>query len=119
MENPLSEEQTKKIREIAQLSPEEQKQVLPDFLATLSPEQLEFLQKQQGEQFQQCVFCNIASGKIDAKRIYEDEHVLAVLDVNPANYGHVLLLPKKHYQSVSQMPENEIGYLLKMPSETQ
>ena len=113
-ENPLTEEQVKKLREIAQLSPEEQKQVLPDFLSQLTPEQLKFLEEQQGMQFQQCVFCNIASGKIAAKKIYEDEHVLAVLDINPANYGHVLLLTKKHYQSFSQVPENELGYFMKI-----
>lgn len=60
---------------------------------------------------QQCVFCQIALGAVPAKKIFEDEKVIGVLDINPANAGHVLLLPKKHYAIMPQIPEDEIGHI--------
>lgn len=113
MENPLSEDQVKEINEIAKLSPDEQKSRLQDFLKTLTPEQIEFLKKQRvvGEQ---CPFCLIVEKKIPAKIVYEDGKVLAVLDINPANKGHVLVIPKTHYQFLSQMSDEDIGYIFKI-----
>lgn len=46
-----------------------------------------------------CLFCKIVSGAIPAKRLYEDEHVLAFPDINPQAPVHVLLIPKKHLAS--------------------
>jgi len=60
---------------------------------------------------QQCIFCQIADGKVAAKKIYEDDKVLAVLDINPANPGHILLLPKKHIAIMPQMGDELIGYM--------
>ena len=44
-----------------------------------------------------CIFCKIISGEIPSYKIYEDEYVLAILDINPIAKGHVLVLPKKHF----------------------
>ena len=108
-DNPLSEEQIKTLNEIAALPPEQQKEKLPAFLKTLSPEQMEFLKKQQGQGG--CPFCSIVEGKLQSKTIYEDDKLLAVLDIRPATAGHVLVLPKKHYSVLGQMNETETGQL--------
>ncbi len=63
-----------------------------------------------GEQ-QQCVFCHIASGKIPAKKVYEDAKVTAVLDINPASPGHILVIPKEHVAVMPQMSDELVGYL--------
>lgn len=43
-----------------------------------------------------CVFCAIAAGEIPSFKVYEDELVLAYLDINPFSEGHVLVIPKRH-----------------------
>ena len=67
-------------------------------LANMSPEEIAKLQKQN------CIFCRIGSGEIPAKKIYDDEDSIAVLDINPAAKGHILLLPKEHYSVMPQLP---------------
>ncbi|MFH0876568.1 MAG: HIT family protein [archaeon] len=62
-------------------------------------------------QRQQCIFCKIASGEIPSKKIYEDDIALVILDINPAGEGHCLILPKKHYQIMPQVPQKELGHL--------
>ena len=52
-----------------------------------------------------CVFCQIAAGKIPCFKIYEEEGFLAFLDINPWVEGHTLVIPKKHYRWVWDMPE--------------
>lgn len=84
---------------------EEQQKVLQEKLKNMSPEQLLQLQKQQ------CIFCQIIAGKIPAKKLYEDEQCIAILDINPAAKGHMLLLPKEHYAIMPQVPPATIGYL--------
>lgn len=44
-----------------------------------------------------CLFCKIANKEIDSKIIYEDDKVISFLDINPEAMGHVLIIPKKHY----------------------
>ena len=112
MNNPLSEIQIKELNEIAKLSPSDQKNRLKDFLARLAPEQISFLQSQQ--EMKSCPFCDIVSGKLESRKIYEDEQVLAILDINPSNKGHILLMPKKHYVVLAQMSDNELSYLFKI-----
>ena len=43
-----------------------------------------------------CIFCAIAAGEIPSFKVYEDEQVLAYLDINPFSKGHTLVIPKKH-----------------------
>ena len=43
-----------------------------------------------------CIFCKILNGEIPSKKIYEDDKVIAILDVNPVVDGHTLIIPKKH-----------------------
>lgn len=52
-----------------------------------------------------CVFCKIADGKIPSYKLYEDDDVLAFLDVSPATYGHALVIPKEHYENFLATPK--------------
>lgn len=87
-----------------QMTPE-QLEALKEKLKNMSPEELREFQKKQ------CIFCHIIAGKVQAKKIYEDSSCLGVLDINPANPGHILLMPKEHYTVMPQVPEDEIGRL--------
>ncbi len=73
--------------------------------AAMSQSELEELQRKN------CVFCHIASGKVPAKKVYEDSECVAVLDINPANQGHMLLMPKEHYTVMFQVPEGTLGHI--------
>lgn len=55
-----------------------------------------------------CIFCKIAQGEIPSKKIYEDENVLAFLDINPTSYGHTLVIPKKHAASFLEADEKTL-----------
>lgn len=58
-----------------------------------------------------CIVCQIIANKIPSKKIYEDDLVMAVLDVNGANPGHCFIMPKNHYPIIEQVPDIEIGRL--------
>ena len=62
-----------------------------------------------------CIFCRIASGEIDHARIYENDHTIAFLDISPASPkgGHTLVIPKKHYQEVTDIPDDELSEVIK------
>lgn len=53
-----------------------------------------------------CVFCRIVSGEIPSYKVYEDENVLAILDISQATKGHTLILAKKHYKNLYDIDEN-------------
>jgi len=53
-----------------------------------------------------CVFCRIAKREIPAEIVYEDENSLAFLDITPINPGHILLIPKEHYENLYEMPDD-------------
>jgi len=54
-----------------------------------------------------CIFCRIARGEIPCSKVYEDGHTFAFLDINPVSKGHALVITKKHYETVLDMPEEE------------
>ncbi len=56
-----------------------------------------------------CIFCKIVARKAGAVIVFEDEHSLAFLDIHPLNPGHTLVIPKKHYASMVEMPPEEVG----------
>lgn len=56
-----------------------------------------------------CIFCEIAKGNIPCRKVYEDEDVLAFLDVNPVTYGHTLVIPKKHVTSFREADAETVG----------
>jgi histidine triad (HIT) family protein len=55
-----------------------------------------------------CIFCKIINGDIPSYKLYEDENVLCFLDVNPISKGHTLIVPKKHYKDIYDIPVNEL-----------
>jgi histidine triad (HIT) family protein len=61
-----------------------------------------------------CVFCEIVAGRREATKVYEDESMLAFMDHYPFNPGHVLVIPKKHYPTLLEMPEVEVGELFRL-----
>ena len=58
-----------------------------------------------------CIFCKIAQRKAPASRIYEDAQVFAFLDIRPLNEGHTLIIPKKHYETIFDIPIELNSYL--------
>jgi len=90
--------------------PEESKIKLKEQIENASDEDIEEFVKQQGRgQGQQCIFCGIAEGKIETFKIFENADILAFLDINPASKGHILLIPKKHFQFLFQVPDNIVS----------
>ena len=63
-----------------------------------------------------CIFCRIVNGEIPAEKVYEDDLVLAFLDIGPINYGHVLVIPKEHHESSSTIPEATAGRMFRIGS---
>jgi len=51
-----------------------------------------------------CIFCKIASGQIKARIVLETKNSIAFLDAFPLAKGHTLVIPKKHYKKIQQMP---------------
>lgn len=54
-----------------------------------------------------CIFCKIVKGEIPSSKIYEDNAVIAFLDIAPAAKGHTLVVPKEHYELIADVP-NEL-----------
>lgn len=79
----LTPEQIEQLKQFAELPPEKKAEILE----------------------KQCIFCQIAKGNIETIKVYEDSEIMAVLDINPANLGHLLIFPKKHFQLLFQLPD--------------
>jgi len=60
-----------------------------------------------------CIFCKIIAGKVPCTKIYENDKVFCFLDINPINKGHALVLPKKHYEFLEEIPEDILCELTK------
>src|SRR5436853_6871023 len=60
-----------------------------------------------------CLFCRIATGEVPARLVFEDETSLAFLDHRPVFPGHCLLIPKGHYETLTDLPEELIGPFFK------
>ncbi len=66
-----------------------------------------------------CIFCQIAAGEIPAEKMYEDDRMLAIKDLNPAAPCHVLLLPKEHSSNILEAGGDIVGYMVgKLPEIT-
>ncbi|MCW3995843.1 MAG: HIT family protein [Candidatus Bathyarchaeota archaeon] len=55
-----------------------------------------------------CIFCKIVQKQAPASILYEDENVMALLDIRPLNMGHTLVIPKVHYVDIFDTPEKEL-----------
>jgi histidine triad (HIT) family protein len=63
-----------------------------------------------------CVFCSIISKKTSAAHVFESDGFIAFMDKYPINTGHTLVLPKEHYQTISDMPLKDVGKLFSLSS---
>jgi histidine triad (HIT) family protein len=55
-----------------------------------------------------CIFCKIVKGEANSWKVYENESVYAFLDINPVSEFHTLVIPKKHYRDIFDIPEDEL-----------
>jgi len=60
----------------------------------------------------ECVFCH--KERLVTDIIYEDEMVMAFMDMDPINEGHVLLIPKEHYLDVDEIPDELLAHLMQV-----
>ena len=59
-----------------------------------------------------CVFCAIAANEIPSFKVYEDDLVLAYLDINPFSTGHTLVIPKEHSSGLTDTPDETLAALV-------
>lgn len=62
---------------------------------------------------EECIFCKIAKGVIPADKLYEDKDVVAFRDAHPVAPTHLLIIPKKHYPTLNDLPD-EVDLMSKM-----
>jgi len=62
----------------------------------------------------ECVFCKIAKGIVPESVVYTDEKVLAFMDIQPVNPGHVLVIPKVHASGLSNLDEETGAHMFKV-----
>ena len=62
-----------------------------------------------------CLFCDMASGKTESKKIYEDDHIFVIRDIRPKAEVHLLVIPKLHIASLLEVQEEHsdlLGYVM-------
>lgn len=62
---------------------------------------------------QDCIFCNIAAGQEKSWKVYESDSVCAFFDYFPVNKYHTLVIPKKHYKDIFDIPEADLYEVMK------
>lgn len=55
-----------------------------------------------------CIFCHIVAGRAESWKVYETESAYAFLDIHPVNEFHTLVIPKRHYIDIFDVPEEEL-----------
>lgn len=60
-----------------------------------------------------CIFCKVAGGKAHSWKVCGDGYTYAFLDINPVNEYHKLVIPKKHYENIFDIPEDEAAHIMK------
>jgi histidine triad (HIT) family protein len=56
----------------------------------------------------ECIFCKIIAGEIPAVKVLDEELVIAFMDINPSNQGHMLVVPKRHAENIFEIYENDL-----------
>ena len=59
-----------------------------------------------------CIFCKIVKGEIPSYKVYEDDMIMAFLDVNPYAPGHTLIIPKEHTLDLETIPDETINHIM-------
>lgn len=68
--------------------------------------------RRDGASVEGCVFCQIADGRIPSIRIYEDDDFIAFMDIAPLSEGHFLIVPRVHYNVLSDVPDQVLAKVL-------
>lgn len=58
-----------------------------------------------------CIFCKIANKEIESKVLYQDDFVIAIMDINPQTIGHTLIITKEHYSDYTEVPAEVLGHI--------
>ncbi len=61
-----------------------------------------------------CIFCKIINKELPTRTIYEDEDIQVIMNTNPITDGHLLILPKKHYENIFDIKEEIIAHSIKV-----
>ena len=61
-----------------------------------------------------CIFCKIIEGKIPSAKVYEDDKVIAFLDISPHNKGHCLIVPKTHSKNLLEVKREDLNSLIQV-----
>lgn len=64
-----------------------------------------------------CLFCKLISGEIPSCKVYEDDVVLAFLDISPDSNGHTLIIPKKHFLDLDDIDIDTLSHIMKVAKE--
>lgn len=60
----------------------------------------------------ECIFCRILEREVSSEVLYRTERVVAILDINPIHFGHVLIIPRTHAETFLEVPETELPELI-------
>lgn len=61
-----------------------------------------------------CIFCQIAAGDVPSVQVARSDHAVAFMDIGPIADGHTLVIPRKHYATVTEMPADEVAALFEL-----
>jgi len=61
-----------------------------------------------------CIFCSIIRGQSPATRVYEDDKMLVVMDIKPITTGHMLIIPKRHAEFLTELEDDLAGEMFKV-----
>ena len=64
-----------------------------------------------------CIFCEIVKGTSPSRKVYEDDLILGIMDIDPYCDGHILLIPKKHYTDIMELDESLLTHMNKVAKE--
>ena len=114
----LNQEQANEIKTqlFQQLSkfPEDQVKTLKEQIENATSEQLEkLISSQQEHDGGKCLFCEIASGNVETIKLHEDSAIFVMMDISPASSGHIIIIPKQHYQFIFQVPDQILWDMIK------
>jgi histidine triad (HIT) family protein len=124
----LTDEQVVEIKkqllaQIDKLPPEQAGDLRAQIEEASNEEIEEFLKAQSqargGAEQSKCIFCEIIAGRIESVKIYEDPDIIVIMEIMPATKGHLLILPKQHFQSIQEIPDkilHKLFYFVKAVS---
>ena len=61
-----------------------------------------------------CIFCKIAKKELESNIVYENSKIIAFLDIDPINEGHVLIIPKEHYLDIEELPKDILNEIMEL-----